>query len=258
MRLAAVQYKPPHGRPVRARKELVRLANAAIDAGAQLVVLPEMATTGYVFRDGVELRPHAEPVDGPTLAALGPIAARGAWIVCGFAEIGEDGHLYNSALVIRPDGQLATSYRKILLFQLDTTWARPGQQRVIVPTPMGDLAVAICMDINDDRLVTWLAMTRPAILAFCTNWVNESGVEPRHWWRHQLRGWGGWMVAANRWGEERGVRFSGKSSILAPYGRIAAEAEAEGDSVVLVDTADWAREADTASGSTQGHPDRWR
>lgn len=251
MKLAAVQYRPPHRRPKRARKDLVQLASAAVDAGAELVVLPEMATTGYVFENGDELRPHAEAPDGPTLEALRPVAARGAWIVCGYAEAGADGALYNSSLIIRPDGQLAASYRKILLYDLDKTWASEGHQRVVVPTPMGDLAVAICMDINDDRLVTWLSMTRPAILAFCTNWVHEGAIDPRHWWRHQLRGWGGWMVAANRWGVERGVTFSGLSSILAPYGRIAAEAHAEGDSVVLVDTREWAREFDAGSTRSQ-------
>ena len=49
MKLAAVQYRPPKARPARARADLVRLAGAAVDAGAGLVVLPEMATCGYVL-----------------------------------------------------------------------------------------------------------------------------------------------------------------------------------------------------------------
>ncbi|RME25269.1 MAG: carbon-nitrogen hydrolase family protein, partial [Deltaproteobacteria bacterium] len=93
MKLAAVQYRPPHGRPDRARRELARRVRAAIDAGARLVVLPEMATTGYVWPDAAALRPHAEPARGPTFEALRAEARTGggAWVVCGFAEQADDG-----------------------------------------------------------------------------------------------------------------------------------------------------------------------
>lgn len=241
MKLAAVQYRPPRGRPQRARRDLARRVRAAIEAGADLVVLPEMATSGYVWSSAAELAPHAEEAIGPTLAALGEAmteAGRGAWVVCGFPERGADGALYNSAMVLRPDGQLALCYRKVLLYSLDETWARPGRERMQVPTPMGRLAPAICMDLNDDRLITWLHMTTPDILAFCTNWVAEE--EPVHeWWRARTRGWRGWMVAANRWGEEEGVRFSGMSAILAPGGRVVASAEAEDDAILVIDTRDF-------------------
>lgn len=236
MKLAAIQYRPPHGRPGRARKDLVRRAAAAVEAGAQLVVMPEMATTGYVWTSPLELGAHAEPADGPTRAALAEV--KGAWLVCGFPERGADGFLYNSAMVLRPDGSLAATYRKVLLFDLDHAWARPGGQRMLVPTPLGSVAPAICMDLNDDRLLTWLHMTTPDVLAFCTNWVEE-GYDVHGWWKQRLRGWRGWMVAANRWGEEHGVHFSGRSAIMAPGGEVAAAAEAEGDAIVMVETDDW-------------------
>lgn len=251
MKLAAIQYKPPHGRPDRARRDLVRRARAAVEAGAQLVVLPEMATTGYVWPSSAALAPHAEPAEGPTRAALG--AVHGAWIVCGYAEQGADGRLYNSALVLRPDGSLAASYRKVLLFDLDRSWATPGSQRMLVPTPLGAVAPAICMDLNDDRLVTWLHMTTPEVLAFCTNWVEE-GADVHGWWQARLRGWRGWMVAANRWGVEAGVQFSGRSAILAPGGEVVAAADAEGDAIVIVETDEWGT---SRAEQTDIDPRRW-
>lgn len=234
MKLAAVQYRPPKGRPARARRDLVRLASAAVEAGASLVVMPELATTGYVWPSAAAIRPHCEPAEGPTLAALAPVARYGAWIVCGFAELGEDGQLFNSAMVIRPDGSLAACYRKVLLYELDRTWAQAGHQRVEVATALGRVAPAICMDLNDPRLLTWLAMIQPDVLAFCTNWVEE-GEDVHAYWRYQLRAWGGWLVAANRWGEDEGVRFSGRSAIMAPSGQVVASAEVEGDSIVVVE-----------------------
>ncbi len=245
MKIAAVQYRPPHGRPARARKDLARRVRAAVEAGARLVVLPEMATTGYVWPDADALRPHAEPAHGPTLDALRQAAQAGggAWVVCGFAERADDGTLFNSALVLRPDGELGACYRKVLLYDLDRTWAQPGRQRVILPTTFGSVAPAICMDLNDDRFTTWLHMTTPDILAFCTNWVEE-GEDVHAWWRLRLRGWRGWLVAANRWGEEAGTRFSGRSAILAPGGALAATADAEGDAILLVETEDFVRPLD--------------
>lgn len=257
MKLAAVQYRPPKGRPKRARADLVRLASAAVDAGAELVVMPEMATTGYVWPSADAVRPFCEPAQGPTFQALQAVAQRGAWIVCGYAELGEDGALYNSALVLRPDGSLAASYRKILLYELDHTWARAGQKRLLVRTDGGEVAPAICMDMNDPRLLTWLSMVQPEILAFCTNWVEE-GEDVHAWWRSQLRAFRGWTVAANRWGVDEEVRFSGRSAILAPSGEVAAAAEAEGDSVVMVDTDAWLREHSLVSQPTSADGRRWR
>lgn len=240
MKLAAIQYRPPKSRPARARADLVRLAGAAVDAGAGLVVLPELATTGYVWPSAAAIRPFAEPADGPTFQSLRQVALRGAWIVCGFVEVDAEGALFNAAMVIRPDGSLALCYRKVLLFTLDTTWARPGDRRALVRTEAGEVAPAICMDLNDPRLQTWLAMTQPDVLAFCTSWVEE-GYDVHAYWRQQLRAWRGWMVAADRWGEESGVRFAGRSAVIAPGGRVVATAEQEGDAVVMVDMEEWAR-----------------
>ncbi len=232
--LAAVQYRPPKGRPERARAELASLADEAGRRGARLIVCPELATTGYVWTGPEEIRPHCEPAEGPTLAALAPIAAaRGAWIVVGFAELGRDG-LYNSALIIDDRGRLIGCYRKILLYQADTTWARAGSERQRYSGPMGGLAPGICMDINDYAFLLYLRTARPDVLAFCTNWVDE-GVPVVPYWRERLRGWRGWFVAANSWGSDRGTAFWGRSSILDPDGQLVAQAPASGDAVLVLD-----------------------
>lgn len=236
MKLAAVQYRPPKGKPAAARRDLVKLAGQAVDQGAELVVLPELATTGYVWSSAQDVAPFCEPADGPTLQALAPVAARGAWIVCGFAERAADGRLYNAALVVGPDGSLACCYRKILLYELDETWACGGERRMRIQTGFGVLAPAICMDLNDPRLLSWLAMLQPDVLAFCTNWVEE-GEDVHAYWQARLRGFRGFTVAANRWGQDRGVTFSGRSAILAPSGQVLCSAGPEGDGVLVVETA---------------------
>lgn len=238
VKLAAVQYRPPWGHPERAREALCALVAQAADQGADLIVCPEMAITGYVFRSPDEIRSLCEPTDGPTFQALSALARkRGAWVVCGFAEAGADGALYNSALVIDGEGALVCCYRKVLLFELDTLWAQPGSERPVVESPAGLLAPSICMDLNDPWHTLHLIRAAPDVVAFCTNWVDE-GEDILPYWRDRLWPWRGWFVAADRWGFERGVRFYGRSAILRPGGEVAAMAPAEGDGVLVVDMAD--------------------
>ena len=237
MKLAAVQFQPPKGQPDAARDALSALIDEAGRSGADLVVCPEMATTGYVWPSAAAIRPHAEPERGPTFQRLSPLARQHrAWVVCGFAEAADDGRLYNSALVIDPWGELARCYRKVLLYSADTTWAAPGTQRMTCETRFGRLAPAICMDLNDDDLIRFLHRSAAEVLAFCTNWVDE-GVDVHPYWRLRLTRWPGWAVAANCWGEDEGVRFSGRSAILAPGGAVAVTAARTGDQLLLVDTA---------------------
>ncbi len=211
------------------------LVDRALAQGARLVVCPEMATSGYVFTDAEELRPFAEPARGPTFAALSERAKRhGAWLVCGLPEVDEE-TLYNSAIVVGPDGELADCYRKVLLYDLDVSWATAGESHCSIPLgPEKTLVPGICMDLNDNRFTLHLALTRPQVVAFCTNWVDE-GHDILPYWRWRLMGWRGWFVAADRWGEERGTRFYGRSAILAPGGVAVAMAGSTGDEVLLAD-----------------------
>lgn len=230
--VAAVQYRPPKGDPDRARRELVERVGQALQQGARLVVCPEMATSGYVWRDADEIAPFAEPADGPTRAALAPLAqAHGAWVVCGFPERSPEGALYNSALVMGPEGRFA-NYRKVLLFDEDKSWAQAGERRLLVQTEHGVMAPGICMDINDDGFTAMLREHQPPLCAFCTSWVDE-GLDILPYWRWRLLGWQGVFVAADCWGEDRGVRFYGRSAILGPGGQVLAMAPATGDAVLV-------------------------
>lgn len=227
--LAVVQYKPRRGARNANLEALVKLVTAALEGGAKLVVLPEMAATGYRFPNPEVIRPLAEGLKGPTFRAFAPLAKSfKAHIVVGFVEDFE-GRLFNAALVINPEGKIECSYRKRMLYIDDHTWANPGDLPYpSFRTPFGMATVAICMDINDPRFVTHIRRQRPELVCFPTNWVDEGREDIHKYWAGQLRGWSGWLLAADRWGEEDEVGFWGRSAIL-KGGEVKVAGPAEGD-----------------------------
>lgn len=212
--LAVVQFKPRRGARNANLASLLKLATLALEGGAKLLVLPEMCATGYRFPNPEAIRPMAEPPRGPTFRAFAPLAKQyKAHLVIGFVE-DHEGRLFNAALVINPEGKIEALYRKRLLYIDDHTWANPGDLPYpTFQTPYGTATVGICMDINDPRFLTHIRRSRPNLLCFPTNWVDE-GTDPRPYWAGQLRGWSGTLIAADRWGDEDGVYFAGRSAVM--------------------------------------------
>ncbi|MGE0493743.1 MAG: carbon-nitrogen hydrolase family protein [Vulcanimicrobiota bacterium] len=230
MRVAAVQFKARKGDFEGSMAALCQLAELATQE-ADLVVLPEMAVTGYVFFSPEHARTVAEEPEGPTFARLSPLARKaGCWMVAGFPELAGE-VLFNSAMVIAPDGSLEFVYRKTLLYSADFPWAIPGDSGYrVFTTKAGDFGVGICMDLNDDAFVEWLEKKRPKAIAFPTNWLDQ-GERIWGYWAWRLLGVPSALVAANTWGQEEHIRFRGESAILRERTLLAA-APPEGDGVI--------------------------
>ncbi|MBN2798572.1 MAG: carbon-nitrogen hydrolase family protein [Deltaproteobacteria bacterium] len=241
MKIAAVQFKGVKGDWEASLERLLPLVAHGVRR-ADLVVLPEMALTGYVFADADAVRAVSEPAEGPTLEALAPLARAGrAWVVAGFPE--RDGpRLYNSALVIDPTGALAFTYRKTLLFEADLPWATPGDSGYrTFDTGVGRFGVGICMDLNDDRFTAWCREEAPDAVALCANWLDED-LDIWPYWAWRMTGAPGALAVANTWGPEGALRFRGQSAVI--LGReVLAGAPVEGDGVVA---------AEVSPGRTQG------
>lgn len=233
--VAAIQFKPVRGAIEENRTRLVPLVEAAAAAGAEIVVLPEMCTSGYIFSDPEAITPYCEARGGPTAQSFATLAKRcGVTLVYGWAEREEPtGRLYNSATVLFPDERLSLEYRKRLLFEADTTWAQPGD----TPYPEwrtrdGVLAtVGICMDLNDDRFIEHLQTSQARLCLFPTNWTDQ-GMEIWGYWAYRLQGSIACLVAANTYGREDDTKFRGESAVL--DGRVLlAHTGRTGDDVVV-------------------------
>lgn len=233
MKVAAVQYRPDRRHPGRSWERLLALTEQAA-RDADLVVLPEMCLPGYVFDGPGEVVDWANEPDGPRPRALARVAQQhGCWLVAGLPEI-DGGVLFNSAWVFDAQGRRRAVYRKSLLFELDESWARPGtRDYAVFETPVGRMGVGICMDLNDPRFTAWVEREELDVLAFPTNWLDQ-GQNVWAYWRWRLGDSGALLVAANRWGRERGVDFRGESAIL--HGsQVLGRAGRRGDEVVVAD-----------------------
>lgn len=226
-RIAVAQYEPHVGALAGNREQAVRWARAAAAEGADLVVLPELASSGYTFASEDEAQSCAEDADGgATVAALVAVAREtGIHIVCGIDE--RDGDCrHNSAVLLGPGGRLAT-YRKLHLFYDEQSWFVPGDALPVVDLPFGRVGMVICYDLWFPEAVRALALGGADIVAVPTNWVasfKRTVYDDRGYCQGDYVAMasaaqnGVVMACADRIGTERGLTFLGASIIVGTDG----------------------------------------
>jgi predicted amidohydrolase len=138
--------------------------------GAQIVVLPELASSGYVFADRSELVSLAERRDGPSVTEWANLAtAFGVTIVAGFPEAAGDA-VYNSAAVVDPTG-LRGVYRKAHLWDTENAvFDRADDLPLLVDTEHGRIGVMICYDVEFPEWVRAVALEGADLLCAPVNW----------------------------------------------------------------------------------------
>lgn len=212
----AVQFLPLRGEVTRNRAHLLLTLQQAASTGAELVVLPEMCTSGYIFSDQESILPYCEPRDGMSVRLFEQEAQKLGLTLCfGWPEIDpQSGKLYNSAAVCRPQEE-TLFYRKRLLYEADETWATPGDTPYPMWTSREGLSccLGICMDLNDDDFIEHLIATQTRVVAFPTNWL-EQGFQVWNYWAWRLDGTRACLVAGNRYGTEDEITFCGSSAVL--------------------------------------------
>ncbi|HEY2509187.1 MAG TPA: nitrilase-related carbon-nitrogen hydrolase [Streptosporangiaceae bacterium] len=223
-RVACCQVGPRIGELDANRAAGLAAAQAATADGAAIVVLPELSASGYVFRDLAEATALAEPVDGPTAAGWERLARQlGITVVGGICELGADGLLYNTALVV-DSGGLRTAYRKAHLWDAEKLIFTPGDDRPpVVETAGTSLAVVICYDLEFPEWVRLPALAGARLLCAPANWPalpKPAGERPMEVVRAQAAAAINRMFVAvcDRAGAERGVDWVGGSVIVDPDG----------------------------------------
>jgi len=221
-RVAAIQFNPLLGKKAENVERLLQLVEEAALQEARLIVLPEMATTGYCWLSREEIAPYVEPIPGPTTERFQELAARyNCFIALSMAEVDPATDVYyNAQALIGPEGIVGT-YRKVHSYISELRWARDGDLGFPVwETPLGRLAGMICMDAMYFESARIPALHGADVILFSTNWVDEHS--PSSWWMARALENGVYIIAANRSDVERSTEFSGGACILDPDGSIQA------------------------------------
>lgn len=225
IRVSCIQFAPEFGAVDANMARASDLVRAAAAAGSRLIVLPELASTGYVFESAAEAAALAEPVpDGPTTRAWAALAAElGVHIVAGIAEsAGET--LYNAAVIVGPEGYIGT-YRKAHLWDQENVFFAKGDLGFpVFDTALGKVGVAICYDGWFPETFRQLTLGGAEIVCIPTNWVpmpdqpegEAAMANTLH--RAAAHSNGIFIACADRVGIERGQPFEGQSLIIGPKG----------------------------------------
>jgi predicted amidohydrolase len=224
MKVAAVQMDVKILDKERNLAQILSRFEEAAAAGAKLVVFPECALSGYCFKSRAEALPAAEPVPGPASEKILAVARQfGATAVVGMLERAGE-RVFNSAVVISPEGILGT-HRKIhlLCLGIDRYDDLGDIPFPVFRSPAATIGVNICFDCSFPESGRVLKLKGAQVLAIPTNWPAGSDS-----WQHipKVRAIENhyYVIATDRVGVERGVRFMGHSQIINLGGEVLAEA----------------------------------
>lgn len=208
----------------------------AANRGARLIAFPECVLSGYCYDSFAEAWPHAEPVPGPATQALAADCRElGAWAVVGMLERDESGRrLFNSAILVGPDGQLF-SYRKIHLPFLGVDrFVTPGDRPFAVHD-LGGLRVGlnICFDGSFPESARVLAVLGADLVVLPTNWPTGARPVVCHLVQGRAIENHLYYLAVNRVGEEGGFRFLGQSRLVEPSGELLAASADDAEAIIV-------------------------
>lgn len=218
MKVAVVQFAPAFANQVTGPavvtdnlRKLVGFVQEAAQKGAKLVVLPELATTGYSFMSRAEAATFAESIpDGRTFKVMQALAERlNVHIVWGMIErVPQTGKIHNSQVLVAPNGQWV-SYQKVNPWGNDWLWADAGRANPpVLSCDFGEdgtkkVGLLICRDVRDRKDDKWTDFYESGdadLVAFSANWGN--GGFPAIAWIDFVRDNHMTLLVSNRYGKE--------------------------------------------------------
>ena len=240
MRIVCQQLAPAVGDDAANMAAVGRAIDEAVALGADLIVLPELCTSGYVFESEAEVAAAALSVDSPVFDGWSArLSGSGAVLVAGFPL--KDAHeIFNAAVMLDESGVLAV-YRKVHLWNDEKSWFVAGSEAPpVVDTRHGRIGILVCYDLEFPEMVRGLLLEGAEVIAVPTNWplgdtpdqerpaeLHDAMTSARH--SHLI------LAACDRCGSERGVTFTGGSAIIGADGWIKADRPERDAGVITAD-----------------------
>jgi predicted amidohydrolase len=239
MKAGFLQFKPEFGEP---EKNIHCIEELVKDKNFDLLVMPELANSGYLFSSVKELQKCSEEIpNGMFCKSLQNISSsKNAFIVSGICER-EGDKFYNSSILVYPNGVIKT-YRKIHLFNEEKNWFTPGnfplEVYYIENERVGKLKIGmmICFDWAFPETARTLALKGAQILCHPSNLVMkycQQAMFTRAVENHIF------TITANRTGKDinggKEISFTGVSVMIDPGGNYLARGSENGNECVIVD-----------------------
>lgn len=224
------------------------LVAAAAAEGAGIVCLPELATSVYpAYVEDPDFRDWAETIPGPSFDVMAKAAASsGIHVVFPMYER-QGNRLFNTAVLIGPDGTEVGRYRKNIIpdvrmdhmMGMEKFYFEPGDLGYpVFPTSLGiTVGITICFERHYPEGPRLLALAGADVL-----FVPTATAAGREMWEVELRGhaianllWVGGVNRVGRDEEGSSAEFYGDSLVVAPSGEVVSRAGSGGDEVVIAD-----------------------
>lgn len=219
--VAAVQMKPELGK---VEDNLVKMSDFVAKIASQqkvdLILFPELATSGYEM--GVKFTDVAQIVPGPTVNLLAQ-RAQEFGVHIGFGMVSKEkveSIIYNTAVLVGPDGELIGEYQKTHLKGEERMAFREGFKLPVFETEFGVLGFMLGWDVAFPEVARALTLEGAELLCVLASWEDESIDEWETYLRSRAYENSAFVAGANRVGEDVTLNFGGESMIIGPRGKI--------------------------------------
>lgn len=236
MVIAAAQVDVLIGNRKANLEKIIRWIHEARGRGARLIVFPECALTGYCYDSYAEAFQEAESVPGPATDTIGEICRKyNIYVSFGILECWQK-RLYNTAVLIGPEGIL-DRYRKTHLpfLGVDRYTDYGNQPYRVAKVENIMVGQLICYDGGFPEPARCLTLLGADLIILPTNWPRGAEAAAEYVVNTRALENAIYFAAVNRIGEERGTKFIGKSRISDPWGKTIAQADGEHEALMLTE-----------------------
>lgn len=236
VKIAAVQMNPQLMQNRENLNKILLGVETAASNGAELIVFPECALSGYMFSSREEAKPFMETIPGPAIDEMAIRCKKlGVYIVVGMLETDGD-RCFNAAVLMGPDGLVGKYRKNHLPFLGIDRFVDPGDKPFEVhQTLLGNVGILICYDCTFPESARVLTLLGADILVLPTNWpvgrekASDCVIKTRAY-ENKV-----YLVAVDRVGIERSTRFIGNSKIIDTWGNVLSQANSDDEQTIYAE-----------------------
>lgn len=228
--IAVAQMKPRLGE---AEENLIKMSEMIAKIASQqkvdLIVFPELVTSGNEL--GLRFTEIAQRVPGPTVNLIAQRANEyGVYVAFGMVTKERvESVLYNSAVLVGPEGELVDVYHKIHLKGEERMAFREGHKLSVSDTEIGTIGMMVGYDLSFPEVGRSMVLSGAEVLIALGNWEAAQIDEWKTYLRARAYENSVFVAGANRVGEDVTMTFGGDSMIIGPRGEVYATLADETD-----------------------------